>query len=130
MLPRLTPEFPKRTSAESSSPRMRPRASAKRRSISAGENLSHTAELLREPVRDERPVLVRDVVAHVVALLVEDELPVRSLVGDPLGLLPGDDPIELPGDHERRAVELGDHRREVELERLHPRVLLVPGARM
>src|SRR5438093_3549820 len=106
MLPRLTPEFPKRTSAESSSSRMRPRASANRRSISAGENLSHTDEFLREPVRHERPVPVRDVVADVIALLVEDEAPLRGLVCDPLRLLPRDDAVELAGDHEGGAVEL------------------------
>src|SRR5919109_8413 len=113
MLPRLTPEFPKRTSAESSSSRMRSRASAKRRSISAGENLSHTTELLGEPVGDERSVLVGDVVADVVALVVEDEAAVRSLVGDPFGLLPRDDAIELPRHHQRGAFELGDDGREV-----------------
>src|ERR687887_98689 len=117
MLPRLTPELPKTTSAVRSSPPMRARARTRRRSISAGENLSHTAELLREPIGHKWPVLVRNVVADVVALLVEDQVAIPGRVRDPLRLLPRDDAVELARDHERRPVELGDHGSEVELER-------------
>src|SRR6187551_3352703 len=130
MLPRLTPELPKSTSASRSLSRMRSRASPKRRSISPGENLSHICELLSDPVRDERPVLVRDVVANVGALLEQDEPGVGRLGGDPARLLPRDDPVELAGHHECRLAELADDRSQVELERLFSGRLVVTGARV
>src|ERR687893_457017 len=115
MFARLTPELPKTTSAARSCSPMSPRASVWRRAISAAENLSHTGEDLLQPVRDERPVAVRDVVADVVSLLDEDERRVSRLVGDPSRLLPRDQAIEPAGHEEGGLLELADHGREVEV---------------
>ena len=66
-------------------------------------------ELAADPVRYQRPVLERDVVAHVGAVFVEHPLGVGHIVGDPLGLLPGDDAVSLAGDDEARLLDpLGD----------------------
>src|SRR5437764_12347897 len=86
---RLTPELPKTTRKSSSSSLIRPRARSYRRAISASLN----RKLLLEPVGGERAVLPRDVVADVVAVVVEDELAAGRFLGLALRLLPGDQPV-------------------------------------
>src|SRR4051794_20855943 len=90
LLWRFIPEVRWGAGASSPRPAISPRASAKRRSISARVN-----KVLSEPVRRERPVPVRDVVADVVALLEQPPRRVRRRVGDLLRLLPAHEPVVL-----------------------------------
>src|SRR5690242_17690413 len=98
---RLTPELPKTTRKSSPSSRISPRASSWRRVISAGLN----RKLLLQPVGGQGPVLPRDVVADVVAVVVEDELTARRLPGLALRLLPGNQPVVPARDREERLVD-------------------------
>src|SRR3954466_9938924 len=107
---RLTPELPKRTRKSSSCSRISPRASSYRRVISPLLN----RKLLLQPVGGERPVLPRDVVADVVAVVVQDELAAGCSLRLPLRLLPGDQAVVAPGDREERLVD--QRRRVVQVE--------------
>src|SRR5436305_6567272 len=98
---RLTPELPKMTRKSRPSSRIRPRASSRRRVISFGLN----RKLLLQPVGGERPVLPRDVVADVVAVVVQHELAARRLLGLAPGLLPWDQAVVAAGDGEERLVD-------------------------
>src|SRR5436190_23856735 len=98
---RLTPELPKMTRKSRPSSRIRPRASSYRRVISPGLK----RKLLLQPVGGERPVLPRDVVAHVVAVVVEHELAAGRVCGLALRLLPRDEPVVAAGDREERLVD-------------------------
>src|SRR5436305_15211527 len=82
-----------------------------------------SAELLGEPVGGQRPVLVRDVVADVVALLEQHPRRVGRSLRDPLRLLPRDQAVELAGDHEQRLVDARRAVGQVELCGLLARLL-------
>src|SRR5579884_3037450 len=80
-------------------------------------------ELLAKPVRRQRSVLPRDVVADVVAVVVEDELAAGRLFRLPLRLLPRDQAVVAAGDREVRLVDQLRRLVEVELRRLLPALL-------
>src|SRR5437764_6896089 len=111
---RLTPELPKMTSASSPCSSSRACVSACRRAISCSLN----RKLLPQPVGGQGPVLPRDVVADVVAVVVEDELAARRLLGLPLRLLPRDQPVVAAGDREERLLDQLRRVVEVQLARL------------
>src|SRR3954453_12791645 len=111
---RLTPELPKMTRASSPCSSSSPCVSAYRRAISCSPN----CKLLSQPVGRQRPVLPRDVVADVVAVLVEDELTARRLLGLPLRLLPRDQPVVAARDREERLLDQLRRVVEVQLARL------------
>src|SRR5665647_2099561 len=71
----------------------------------AGMSVTALAELLLQPVRRERPVLVADVVTDVVAVVEQHELSVLGLLRLPLRLLPRDQPVEPSGDREEGLVD-------------------------
>src|SRR4051812_28793765 len=98
---RLTPELPKTTRKSNPSSRINPRASSWRRAISSRLK----RKLLLQPVGGERPVLPRDVVADVVAVVVEDELAAGRLLRLALRLLPRDQPVVAPRDREERLLD-------------------------
>src|SRR5436309_9308884 len=98
---RLTPELPKTTRKSSSCSRISPRASSYLRVISPGLK----RKLLLQPVGGQRPVFPRDVVADVVAVVVEQELAARRLRDLALRLLPRDQPVVTAGDREERLVD-------------------------
>src|SRR5437870_1908693 len=74
-----------------------------------------SGQLFSHPVADERPVLVRDVVADVIALGIHDELGVGRLGGHALGVLPGNQAVELTEDDEERLLHAREHAREIQL---------------
>ena len=66
------------------------------------DRLAATGELVGHPVGDHRAGLGGQVRDAVVAVREVDERAVRRLVGLPLGLLPGDQPVLRAGDVQRR----------------------------
>src|SRR5438874_75723 len=132
--------FPKASEA-------RPPMTAETTAFASATSAGGSPEVIGEPVGDERPVFVRDVVTDVVALRVEDprrraaralhdaagvlgrgERVARPVHDEdrPVHLL--DDPVERRGGHERARFGDGPHTPEVEEARAVHRVLQVAVA--
>src|SRR3972149_3582899 len=90
------------------------RANDQRRAISSGENLSHPWQLPPDPVRHERAVLVRNIVAHVIPLGIQYQLAERRLGRHAFGLLPGDQTVEPAEHHQERLPQTRQDSLEIE----------------
>src|SRR5580693_7791948 len=98
--------------------------------LAHGHRCASLSELLAHPVRHHRPVLVGDVVAHMIAVRIHEQRGVRRLTRDAFCLLGRKEAVTRTVNDQQRLGHLIQDPVKVEAVRLLSRLLLAGGLRI